>query len=348
MYTEKLAKMGIDVETMFFSRRVGPSERLLGRALMKTLSASPRHLLRTLSIVRKELARHHTDTVMFLGGAETLIGFSLLLYARARGIKTAALFYGKDILNDRKSLLKRFLLLSANLLSDLVLTNSVYTSTLVPRLARSKSRVLYPAVDPSSWNLAVVQQPDGPASILFVGRLVSRKGVDDLIRAFANLASRVPEVFLEIVGDGPERRPLESLAGSLRLLKRIRFKGELRGKALSESYARAAFFVAPSKSSTDDIEGFGTVFLEAALFGKASIGTRSGGIPEAIIDGVTGVLVPEGDTKALEEAMRRLLLNKELRERLGRNGKRRVLESFTLEGSSKRLVDILSGTAGSG
>lgn len=86
----------------------------------------------------------------------------------------------------------------------------------------------------------------------------------------------------------------------------------------------------PSRSSSDDVEGFGTVFLEAGIFGKPVVGTRTGGIPEAVLDEVTGLLVPDGDSHALAEALQRILSDEELRTRMGRNGRERVESQFTL------------------
>ena len=97
----------------------------------------------------------------------------------------------------------------------------------------------------------------------------------------------------------------------------------------------------PSKTTRVDVEGFGTVFLEAGLFGKPSIGTTSGGIPEAIDDGETGLLVPEGDVRLLSQALEKLLLNPGLSQRLGQNARKRVIEGFTWEIASERLVSML-------
>ena len=92
----------------------------------------------------------------------------------------------------------------------------------------------------------------------------------------------------------------------------------------------------------DDVEGFGTVFLEAGLAGKPSVGTRSGGIPEAVIDHVTGILVEEGNINELAAAISAILGDRDLGKKLGENARSRVLAEFTWERSAERLIDILS------
>ncbi|MGH2639326.1 MAG: glycosyltransferase, partial [Rhabdochlamydiaceae bacterium] len=114
-----------------------------------------------------------------------------------------------------------------------------------------------------------------------------RKGVDDLLRAFKEVIKRLPNSRLEIVGNGPELASLQKLTGELGIALNVQFFGKLSGPPLYERYRSCDVFVMPSKTTEVDVEGFGTVFLEAAVFGKPSIGSISGGIPEAIKDGVT-------------------------------------------------------------
>ena len=182
--------------------------------------------------------------------------------------------------------------------------------------------------------------------ILFVGRLVKRKGVDDLIGAFNLLLSDIPTARREIVGDGPERMNLEKLVSDLGIGEKVRFVGSLKGRALNEKYLECDVFVMPSRTMKDDVEGFGTVFLEAGLAGKPSVGTDSGGIPEAVIDGETGILVPEADIKGLALALRTVLTDEALGLRLGENARRRVLTEFTWEETTRRLVKIMAKQSG--
>jgi phosphatidylinositol alpha-1,6-mannosyltransferase len=150
-----------------------------------------------------------------------------------------------------------------------------------------------------------------------------------------------PNARLEIVGDGPERPRLVDLVTRLDLADHVTFYGSLRGDALYERYRECDFVAMPSRTMKDDVEGFGTVFLEAGLMGRPSVGTYSGGIPEAVTDKITGLLVKEGDVNELALALRTLLSDEDLRARLGANARARVLRDFTWEVTALRLEGIL-------
>jgi phosphatidylinositol alpha-1,6-mannosyltransferase len=149
------------------------------------------------------------------------------------------------------------------------------------------------------------------------------------------------EVRLEIVGDGPDMNQLKQLARELRVSDRTVFLGTLTGSRLYERFANAYVFVMPSKATREDVEGFGTVFLEAGLFGKPSIGTRSGGIPEAIQDNETGILIPEQNPSALKGALEELISDERKTLRLGNNARVLVTSKFTWDAGTKALVKLL-------
>lgn len=113
--------------------------------------------------------------------------------------------------------------------------------------------------------------PDGASSILFVGRLIERKGVDLLIDAFAGLAGEFPWLTLAIVGDGPERSRLESMVADRGLRRRVTFRGHLEREELTRAYREAAIFVLPALS-----EAMPNVVLEAMASGLAIVTTRTG------------------------------------------------------------------------
>jgi len=161
----------------------------------------------------------------------------------------------------------------------------------------------------------------GRPLILFVGRLVEKKGVGDLLDAFARL-DPVLDCRLWIVGDGKQRPVLEAKARRLGLGDKVRFWGRRPHHELPAFYAAADLFVAPSVTDRrGDTEGQGVVFLEAMASATAVIATRTGGIEEVIEDGRHGLLVEPGDPHALTAAMTRLLRDDDLRRRLARQGR---------------------------
>lgn len=316
-------------------------ERRFSGAPFYGVSSAPASVPSTICETGKLMRRHSIDSVFLLTGGATAFGVLLLLWTRVLRKKNAVLFYGKDLLQSRKKRTARMLALASQVFARRVLVNSNYTRSLLPHFAQRKSRVLYPSVSPTFGSLA--GGPRGPTGqrVLFVGRLVARKGVDDLIDAVDALSRENPDVNLDIVGDGPERQTLENLTAELGLTSKVTFHGSLTGPPLLQMYRDCYLFAMPSRSTSDDVEGFGTVFLEAGWFAKPSVGTKSGGIPEAVLDGRTGILVNEGDVASLADALRRLLGDRGLAAKLGQNARERVLGWFTWPMSASLLKDYL-------
>jgi glycosyltransferase involved in cell wall biosynthesis len=148
-----------------------------------------------------------------------------------------------------------------------------------------------------------VAEPDDPPHVLYVGRLSEEKGVRELAEAARGLP-------LVVVGDGPLRQLLPQTAGFV------------PPGALGPYYERAAVVVVPSRR-----EGYGMVAREAMAYGRPVVATAVGGLVDAVDDGVTGLLVPPGDIRALRAALERLLGDAELRTQLGATSRRRALEA---------------------
>lgn len=175
--------------------------------------------------------------------------------------------------------------------------------------------------------------------VLFVGRLVEKKGCRSLIEAMAEVQRRYEKAELIVIGDGPLRADCEELASAQ--LIRCRFLGAQPPAVVKEWMGRAAVFCVPSVvAASGDAEGFGIVFIEAQAMGLPVVSTRSGGIPEAVDDGHTGLLVAEGDRQELAEAILRLLQDDELWERFSVAGRKRVLESFNLARQTEQLENV--------
>jgi phosphatidyl-myo-inositol dimannoside synthase len=178
--------------------------------------------------------------------------------------------------------------------------------------------------------------------ILSVGNLVARKGHDMVIRALPRLCQAVSEVVYLIVGQGPHRIQLENLAIALGVRDRVVFAGAL-AEDLPDVYALSDVFVMPSREQLEecDVEGFGIVFLEASACAKPVVGGRSGGIPDAIVDGVTGLMVNPDDPEDIAHALARLLSNSDLAIRLGREGRGRVVKDFNWAHVGDRVQGVL-------
>jgi phosphatidylinositol alpha-1,6-mannosyltransferase len=340
-YVKELSKRGGRADVIALAPEFRSGTHTFWGARLYELSSRPAQALRSLVATERILVNRNLSSVFLISGAITLYGNALLAESRLMRRKTAVLFYGKDILQARGNLPGRIMMLASIVLSSIVFTNSRFTASLLPFIAGKKQRILYPSVDPRLESASLPGQRTCHC-ILFVGRLVRRKGADDLINAFRLISDDFPDWHLEIVGDGPERRKLEQLVAELALEKRVEFFGSLRGRTLHDRYRICDVVAMPSKRLRDDVEGFGTVFLEAGIFGKPSVGTLSGGIPESIVNGETGILVREGDDRQLGKALEGLLRDPELRLRMGRKARERVLREFTWERSAECLEESLS------
>lgn len=166
--------------------------------------------------------------------------------------------------------------------------------------------------------------------VLFVGRLVEKKGCYYLLDAFSRLPSTVrAQTSLWIIGDGEERSQLEQYANTLGLSGNIRFWGVIRNDLLPDFYAAADLFVAPSiEAESGDTEGQGVVFLEAFAAQTCVLATRVGGIGEVVADGITGVLVEPRNPNGLASAIEKLLRDEALRRRLAANALASVKQRY--------------------
>ena len=174
--------------------------------------------------------------------------------------------------------------------------------------------------------------------VLFVGRLVEKKGCGHLIEAMAKLKRR-PRTELVIIGDGPLRAQYEALAAARGL--RCRFLGTQPAGVVRGWMARATVFCVPSEvAASGDAEGFGMVFIEAQAMGLPVVSTLSGGIPEAVKHGETGLLVAERDPQALSEAILQLIDDDEQWQRYSVAGRKNVLEHFNLVRQTSRLEHV--------
>lgn len=175
--------------------------------------------------------------------------------------------------------------------------------------------------------------------LLFVGRLVEKKGVADILAALRLLRTTGITPSLTVVGEGRLRRALEarSIADGLD----VSFVGALPPDEVDAHMRSSRLFVAPSRTAPNgDSEGFGMVFLEAAHAGLPVIAYRHGGVPEAVADGETGILVAEGDIEVLAEAIQSLLLDHDRRAAMAQAAVRRVGAEFNIDVRTEALQSL--------
>jgi phosphatidylinositol alpha-1,6-mannosyltransferase len=180
--------------------------------------------------------------------------------------------------------------------------------------------------------------------ILTVARLCARdryKGVDQALRACAELRRRGVAFRYRIVGEGDDRAWLEALAGSLGVADQVEFCGALPEAALLAAYDACDVFLLASREERQrrglGFEGFGIVLLEAAARAKPVVAGRSGGIPDAVVEGATGVLVDSASPAAIADGVARVLGDAAWAAALGRAGRQRVLDEYNWDHAAAQV-----------
>ena len=185
--------------------------------------------------------------------------------------------------------------------------------------------------------------------LLTVGRLVERKGHDLVLSALADIAGRgIHNWHYFIVGTGPEQTLLEKVVVSLGLRSRVTFLYQLSDADMAAAYRACDVFVMPARADQGgvDVEGFGIVFLEAALFGKPSIASDSGGMADAIVHQQTGYIIRDGDARELADVIETLIQRPEQRKLWGEQARSRVKRDFLWNIQAQKFERLVDGASG--
>ncbi|MBU0502985.1 MAG: glycosyltransferase family 4 protein [Candidatus Omnitrophota bacterium] len=277
----------------------------------------------------------------------SLIGPAALVLSKIFSIPYFVFAHGLDVyapLKDKKAMWLMKLVLRN---SSLVLAISRYTRDLLGREIKGlNSMVLNPVVDLSRFEFffgRINSVSENKKVILTVGRLVESKNHESVIRAMPNVIKAIPEAMYHIVGDGPAEQSLRQIVADLGLKDKVVFEGNIADEELPGYYYSCDIFVLVSREIPErgEVEGFGIVFLEAAACSKAVIAGKSGGISDAVLDGVTGILVDPLDVEAISSGIIKLLSDDEFRKRLGENSRKRVEETLSTDKLSESIKGIL-------
>jgi glycosyltransferase involved in cell wall biosynthesis len=273
-------------------------------------------------------------------------GALALPIARALGVPLVVTFHGADATKEthyRRRLVprvyaRRLAALQREAALFVCVSEFVRDALLARGFPADKLEVIHQGVQIGNSAVPETRAINDPY-VLFVGRLVEKKGAADLIAAMRLLAARGSPARLVLVGDGP-------LAGTLRArahgMERVSFAGWLPNAEARRLMRGAAAVCVPSVTARDgDAEGLPTVIFEAMAEGVPVVATRHAGIPEAVEHGRTGLLVSPGDPPALADAIERLVANPELRRAFGAEARRAALERFSAIGQSRRLEAAL-------
>ncbi len=190
-----------------------------------------------------------------------------------------------------------------------------------------------------------VLKPDEPARILTVARLVEKKGLDYSIRAVAQVSEAHPEIRYDIIGEGPLRSKIEALIQQLGMERSINLHGAHDRDYVRRLIAEAHLFILASVTATDgDQEGTPVSLMEAQASGLPVLSTRHSGIPEVVLDGQSGFLVPERDVSALAERLIYLLNHPQVWPEMGRSGRKHIEEGYDIRKLALQQVELYQAT----
>lgn len=269
--------------------------------------------------------------------SEGLVG---LLVARLRRLPLVIWAHGEEITSWRQPLKFKVMAFTYRHANG-IMANSEFTRDELLKLdvAAERVKVVYPGIDINIFRPGLPME-DLRASlglvaeerlVLSVGRLTRRKSFDNVVRSIARLVEEGVDVHYAIVGIGEDESYLKQLAVEAGVSDRVHLLGHVPMEDLPRWYCAADLFAMPNRTVNNDTEGFGKVYIEAAACGRPAIAGLVGGTGAAVLDGITGLRVDGGSLEAITNALRRLLSDSTLTKRLGKQGRRRAVESFSWE-----------------
>jgi phosphatidylinositol alpha-1,6-mannosyltransferase len=254
--------------------------------------------------------------------------------------RLAILAHGTEIAPNRAGLRRR-IMRYVFARADVIVANSSFTADLLKQAGVRKSiAIVHPGIDGSE----IAPERAATPSILSVGRLVQRKGFDKVIAAMPDVLKKFPTARYEVVGDGPQRDELEALARHLGVSEAVTFRGAIDDEELRKAYARAWLFALPVRAIGDDVEGFGLVYLEAALAGLPAVGGLRSGAQDAIVEGETGLLVEGASQQEVTNALIALLQDPDRARSMGERGRERATREFTWSLSARSIASAMART----
>lgn len=295
--------------------------------------------------------RRNPEIKWILGGSALVCPLVLVL-ARLLRRKSIILVHGLDVIYPRR--VYQALCVRVLRFCDRIVPNSRYTLSLAEEKGISRERlvVIPPGIDDGprpSQGAEEVKAEFGVTRkkvLLYVGRLARRKGLKEFLQnSFPRIVAEVPEVCFLIVGGNPTESLVHhedvagELKGQIRAMKmqdRIRLLGWLGDDDLAKVYRASDLLVLPALAMKNDVEGFGIVVIEAAAAGLPAVATRVGGIPDAIEDGMSGILVDADAYEDMTRTIVNLLHDGEKRRILSDYARKRAAEKFSWERIAKQ------------
>lgn len=274
-------------------------------------------------------------------------GYAAWFLNAFRGTPYIAIVHGTDILTARANFWKRSCMRFVLKRAKIVVANSRFTAGLLKEEGIKKVEIVPPGIAPSPFIPPPVGERVAEGRervILAVGRLIPRKGFDTLIRAFPAVMKETPEARVKIIGRGDYFEELDRIAHEFRVENFVEIITDADDDAKRKHLSEAEVFTLPARKVGDDVEGFGIAILEASAAGLPVVVGRSGGAPETIVNGVTGILVEPDDSDGLARTLIRLLKNPEEAKKMGEEGRRYVTDEYSISKTAKSFWELMQNS----
>lgn len=292
--------------------------------------------------------------ILFMGGVLATRGLPVLPFRWFLRIPYVVLCHDGNLGIAKASILNKISVYTLMKNAKLILANSGYTRRLLIErgFSNEKIRILTPGIDINFFSPlsdeAIIKQirskygADGVPLLVNVGRLVPKKNQKGIIRAIAKLRNQKVPVKCIIAGDGPERENLENIIEELEIGKHISLIGPVSRKIVRELFQAADIVILPSIIHDGNYESFGIVAIEASACGKPVIIGSKGGQGDTVIPDKTGIIVDAEDYNNIAKAITYLIDRRDIGNRMGKAGRRHVVENFSWDKIAERAANLLS------
>ncbi|MDD4289743.1 MAG: glycosyltransferase family 4 protein [Patescibacteria group bacterium] len=301
------------------------------------------HFFETLKQIKKIVSDEKIEQIIV--GNILPIGKYAYFIKKSLKINYYIFIHGLDIKLAQSKTIKKFITKKILDNARIVFANSKSTKSIIK--TKTPIEILYPGVNENFKNIGEEKKLEilkkynleNKKIILTVGRIIKRKNHELIIKTINELRNEFENLLYLIAGTGDNLEHLKNIAKDN---KNIIFLGDVTDQELPYLYSICDIFAMISHETKNDTEGFGIVYLEAALFKKPSLAANSGGAKEAVIDNVSGLLINNESLEELKNAIRKLLTDNNLREKLGENAYTRTIDNFTWEKITHKLIKKLN------
>lgn len=295
--------------------------------------------------IKKEKIEH------ILVGHILPLGTAAYLISRILPIKYSVILHGMDLTFAVKTKKKRWLTKKILKNARNIFCGNSYTAEMAKKAVGEKGGRKVVVVNPGveinqeseigNRELRKKYNLENKIVLLSVGRLVKRKGFDMVIEALPQILKQISNIAYVIAGSGEEINNFKFKIENLKLNDKIILITDADDREKNAWYNACDIFIMPAREIDGDFEGFGIVYLEANLAGKPVIAGNSGGVRDAVIDGLNGLMVDPESVQDISQAIIKLAKDENLRKKLGKQGRERAVKEFNWEKQTRKIYNLL-------